>query len=436
MTRRRCTWSISAVGAAVLLTVAPARALQPLDAFVASAKQKNPDNREAAAVERQRAAQRDVATGAFLPSFSAQAIYTRNQYDASFAGPTGTITIQPLNGIDGIFTLTVPVVNVGAWMQRRAAEGTRLAAAAARQTTEVSVETNVTQAYYQVLGSEALVAAAKRNLEVANGNRDRVADRKELGTAGGLDLQRAIADVAKAQQDLATAEQGLLLARRSLESLTRLSPEPATRGNLVEDDLHDEGALERWLKSSNGDLVAVRAAALTTDAARRSREAALAAWAPTVTGQAQERVSNVGGFAARNTYYTLTVNATWRLDFTLAPAVSVQTAGVAIAEAREDKARRAADDAIYQAWQQVRLGIEKARAARAQVKAATLARDLARDRYAAGVATQLEVVQAQRDLFSAAVSQVQADADLQYARALLRLSVRRAPTSTNPEESK
>lgn len=43
-----------------------------------------------------------------------------------------------------------------------------------------------------------------------------------------------------------------------------------------------------------------------------------------------------------------------------------------------------------------------------------------------GVATQLEVVQAQRDFFTAVVAQVQADFDLKYGRALLRLSERRS----------
>jgi len=46
----------------------------------------------------------------------------------------------------------------------------------------------------------------------------------------------------------------------------------------------------------------------------------------------------------------------------------------------------------------------------------------ATERYANGAGTQLDLVQAQRDAFAAEVGRVQADADLTYARALLRLT--------------
>jgi len=49
--------------------------------------------------------------------------------------------------------------------------------------------------------------------------------------------------------------------------------------------------------------------------------------------------------------------------------------------------------------------------------------DIALDRYKAGSATQLDLLQAQRDAFTAEVSRIQADADLANSRAQLRLSV-------------
>ena len=106
-----------------------------------------------------------------------------------------------------------------------------------------------------------------------------------------------------------------------------------------------------------------------------------------------------------------------------------QNAALDAAAARETKARRAAEDQIKQAYDQVVTGIEKARAARAQVAATTLAVSLSRDRYQSGTATQLDVTQAQRDAFLAEVARISADADLAYARASLRLSTRRASGS-------
>ncbi len=47
---------------------------------------------------------------------------------------------------------------------------------------------------------------------------------------------------------------------------------------------------------------------------------------------------------------------------------------------------------------------------------------VASERYQAGTGTQLEVVQAERDLLSAEAARIQAEADLAGARAALRLA--------------
>ena len=75
--------------------------------------------------------------------------------------------------------------------------------------------------------------------------------------------------------------------------------------------------------------------------------------------------------------------------------------------------------------------IEKSRSARAQVDAALTAADLARDRFGGGLATQLDVLQAEQELFRAQVARIQADADLAYARAALRLDAF-GPRGMNP----
>ena len=421
-----CAGGVCVAGVLQTLLPGTALALQPLAEFVAASKRNNPDNLEAAATQRQRDAQRDGASAAYLPSFTAQGVYTRNQYEASFNVMGQNVTIQPYNGLDAYLTLSVPVINIGAWQQKQAASANLELAAATRVNTELSVEQSVTRAYYQLLGAEAVHFSAKKSLDFIADNLKLVRDRKEFGTASDLDLQRALADVARAEKDVAAAEQNVVITRRSLESLSRLGPEPATLEDYHQDELQQESSLESWLGKTSDELIAVKPALRAIDAAEQSRTATKAAWLPTVNAQAQERFTNAGGFTGRHMYYTLTANATWRVDFGLGPNVAAQTEAVAAARAREDKARRAAEDAIFQAWHQVRVGIEKVRAAREQLKAAALAQDLARDRYQGGVATQIEVVQAQRDYFAAAVDQAQADFDLQYARALLRLSARRA----------
>jgi outer membrane protein TolC len=86
------------------------------------------------------------------------------------------------------------------------------------------------------------------------------------------------------------------------------------------------------------------------------------------------------------------------------------------------KARLDARDLLHSDWQRALAARSKVRAARAQVEAARRAAALARERNAAGVATQLDVIQADRDLLQSQVNDIQASFELAAARAHLRLS--------------
>ena len=52
------------------------------------------------------------------------------------------------------------------------------------------------------------------------------------------------------------------------------------------------------------------------------------------------------------------------------------------------------------------------------------------DWHGSGVATQLDVIQAERDAFAASVARIQSDAELAYARAALRLDAGRHDART------
>src|SRR6185436_18303844 len=85
--------------------------------------------------------------------------------------------------------------------------------------------------------------------------------------------------------------------------------------------------------------------------------------------------------------------------------------------------RRAAEDATFEAYARVNNGISNSRSSRVEAQSATRAAELASTRYDAGVATQLDVTEAQRDAFLATAARIQSDAELAYARAALRLAV-------------
>lgn len=398
-----------------------AYATQPLEAFLDRAKTHSFDAREAVATESQRAAEAGAALGKLTPSFSARGVYTRNQEEVSaqLPGLPEKLVITPLNQLDAFFQLDVPIVDLANYHRYKAATALRESATAQRGATTIDVSRSVARAYYQFLGAGALLRSAEESIKSAQANLQNVDDRRAAGAATDLDHERAAASVARAEQDLADAELSAALAARALETLSGLSPEDARA--LPADDLRSEGALSSWLSLAGG-TPSERAAQKLGEAAEQNRKAASRALWPTLAGSAQERITNATGFGGRSDSYTLQLVLSWRLDYGTWASSDAQAAALEVQRVRVERTRRAAEDAAFEAFKRVEAGIAKSRSARAQEAAATRAAALSVDRYAAGVATQLDVTQAQREAFLASAAKIQADADLASSRALLRLA--------------
>jgi outer membrane protein TolC len=134
-----------------------------------------------------------------------------------------------------------------------------------------------------------------------------------------------------------------------------------------------------------------------------------------------ERATNAFGFG-QSPYYTAELLATWKVDFSNFESSRAQRAAAEAAAVRHDRARATAADTLFNDWHSVRTQIAKSRAARTSLEASRLALAMARDKYGSGKATLLDVVQAERDAFTAEVTDIQAEADLASARAALKLS--------------
>jgi outer membrane protein TolC len=327
--------------------------------------------------------------------------------------------IQPYNQIDGNIILTVPIINVANWDRRGVSKATLDGAKADEANAGITVQKNVTRDYYQLLGYEAVLQSATKNRDVAHHNVKLARDKKESGTGSELDVQRALADEARAEQNVTAAQLNVTNSRRDLYSLSGMAPDEAS--TFPDDDLHPEEPLESWMASAQS-VPSVKSAAAARASAVRASHAARTGWLPTLTGTAEEKGTNATGFTGgHSAFYLLQVAANWKLDNTVLPQIRQQNAIAAAARANEDKARQAADDAVYKDWQQVKADIDASRSARAQVASTKLAASLAEDRYANGVATQLDVLQARQDAFAADVARIQADSDLAYARIALRI---------------
>lgn len=415
-------WPRVAASLSVLLVSASAAATQPLEDFLQRAKTHSFDAREAGASEQQRQAEADAAFGRLTPSLSARGVYTRNQEEvaAQFPGtPPRRLVITPLNQLDAFLQLDVPIIDLASYHRYKAASALAESAREQRGATTIDVSRSVARAYYQFVGASALVRSARESIQASQANLKNVEDRRAAGAATDLDYERAAAAVARSEQELADAELGAALAARSLETLSGLLPAPAE--SFAEDDLHAEGTLGAWLALA-ASSAQPRVAQKLGEAAEQQRKAASRSLLPTLSGSAQERITNATGFSGKNSSYTLQLVLAWRLDYATVKNSDAQSAALEVQRVRVERSKRASEDAAFEAFRRVEAGVAKSRSARAQAKAAARAAELSQDRYAAGVATQLDVTQAQRDAFLASAGKIQADADLAFARAALRLA--------------
>src|SRR5260370_4871350 len=168
---RRCL-SISLTAAALAMPFR-ALALQPLEAFIRSARQHNPDIAEAGANLAQQKAQADVALGRVLPGISARGNYLRNQYQSEVSVPTDptaparTIIITPYDQLTGSAVVSVTLVDLASFQRVAAANTGAEASAKQAEATDLTVKAVVVQEYFQLLANLSVVASSQRALEVA-----------------------------------------------------------------------------------------------------------------------------------------------------------------------------------------------------------------------------------------------------------------------------
>jgi len=234
-----------------------------------------------------------------------------------------------------------------------------------------------------------------------------------------LDLLRSKAEVERNKQIIADTETGVANTRRMLTTLTGI--DPGDTAALPPPDTSPEGDVAE-LEKNVESLPAVQAADKDAAAASAMGWGARLLLMPTVGAQFTEHVSNATGFTGQNSSFNGGLTFTWRLDASTALNLPGVTASEATARLAAEKARNTARDQLYSDWQRLHAARTKTAAAAAMLEAAQRAAQVAKDRYGAGAATQLEVIQAERDLFSAEVGQIQARTEAASARAALRLS--------------
>ena len=265
--------------------------------------------------------------------------------------------------------------------------------------------------YAQVLAASARVAAARAQVDTSQALYSQAVDMKQSGIIAGIDVLRAQVQLDSDRQTATGAQVGQEKAKLQLARLIGLPlgqaftlSEQLTSARIP--DMTLEEALERAYRT-RGDYLAMLE---RVRAAEASRQAAVGEMLPAV------RVNANYGELGRSI-------GDARATFLVAGSVEVpmfqggKTRGKLLEADAEVRSRRAdADDLKASIYYDVRTAMLDLQAGNEQLQVATRARELAanqltqaRDRFAAGVAGNIEVVQAQaavtqaNDQFIAAV---------------------------------
>lgn len=348
-----------------------------------------------------------------LPRLTAEGTYTKfDKGTTANFGPGQSVVIQPDENKTAKFTLSFPLDisgNIG-----RLVRAARLSLDASKDTLQAQkndLRLNVRTAYFRVLQAQELVRVSEDNLASA---RERLANAQkqfEVGAAAKIDVLRFETLVANAEAQLISANNGLRLARQAFNTVLSRPVETAFELAPVE----GEPALDRQVE----ELVAE---ALRNRPELRAAQTQLEALA--FVRRAEERGMNPSLGIAGVYQHNFDPGFGGRKDSALAAAtLTVPLWDSGITRARVKAARQDEEQVAVQI-EQLKLGLSlevnqavtnlKNAMARLEVarRQATFAAEnfrLAKLRYEAGEAIQLEVLDAQ-------AQDTQAKADLVNAR--------------------
>jgi len=394
----------------LLAFASPAPADDLLDVY-RRAEQNDPRFRAATATYRAALERRPQARAGLLPLIEATADATRNdnrvRTDAGIVSrPAGRASFDSTGYT---LSLTQPVYNaaVFAGLRQAGAEVRRAEAqfAAARQ----ELITRAAEAYFQVLAAqdglalaEAEQTAIARQLEVAEG-------RLEVGLAAITDVHDARARFELAAAQLIEARNLLADRREALRELTGAAPValapladlPLTRPEPAE--------VDRWVETAGRQNLALAASREAVEIAREEVRRRRAGHFPTLDIVGSRTYTDDEGSVARPDVNVRTDNEAIGLELNLpifqGGLVAARTAEAAqllqAAEQELEAAVRGVERATRAAYLGAASGAARVQALTQAVVASESALEAKREGFEAGINSNIDVLDASRDLFRA-----------------------------------
>jgi outer membrane protein TolC len=282
----------------------------------------------------------------------------------------------------------------------------------------------VSSAYLQIIASAARAEATQAQVATAQALYERARDQHQAGVSPAIDELRAQVEL-KTQQQVLLAQQNqlakdrLALARAiglpagQVFEITDAAPYAQLEGLTPEDMLRRAYESRADYQSSKAQL----------EAAEAVRRAAVAQRYPTL-----ELAANYGDIGVNLAHSHGTFGVTGSLKFNIFDGgrirADVDQADIVIKQRREELSdlQGRIDFEVRTALLDLRSAADQVEVARSNLDLATLALTQARDRFAAGVTDNIEVVQAQESMANAQQSLISST----YAHNLAKVSLARA----------
>jgi outer membrane protein TolC len=368
-----------------------------------------------------------------VPTVVAAGGYTRNSADARVdfsrisvpgmppgALPSGPLVIQPLGVWTASGTVRVPLVIPNAWADWAAAQRAADAVAASAESARLQLRASLAQAAWAAAAAEEIVAVSERAVIVAEEHQRSAARSVTAGTEAPLSVLKAETEVVKRQSDLAQARAnrershlalGVLLGKT--EPVRVLLP-PVAAGEIPQ---QVESLVAEALQG-RPELVAQEA---QIRAARAQMTAARLRWLPQISGSGTVFAADVPYPTGKKEGWRLTLDALWPLyDGGLASGKRDQAEAASVtAQAAAETQRLSIVQEVQDTRRDVSVAGERLHLAEQQRDLATAAAASAKRTFEAGVASSLDVLDANDKLYQADVAMADARGRLGIARVAL-----------------
>lgn len=385
----------------------------------------NPKTRQAWFAARAAAAGVAIEQADLLPQLTANYGLTRVQ---PVSATTGAVSPWQTRYGPSV-TLSYILFDFGARSnQVESAEYRLLAANLIQNRTLQDVVLLVEQAYYQLIGFEALVQVNEQSLKNNQTALEAAQKRRESGLATVADVYRAETQVAQAQLNLTRSRgdyekaKGRLAAAVGLPVQNTLRIQTLSAAPQIREITTSLSELLEQAKALRPDLVAAEAQAR---AARASAEAASKAGLPSIEVAGATGRTSFWDDRPSATNYSLGLNLRIPLFTGFRDTYSARQAQAQLeqAEAARDVLYQQTELDVWQAYYDLQTAAGGTVSTEAQVKSAEQTAQATLARYRAGFGSILDLITAQQDESNARVQRIQSYLDWYTAFARLNYSI-------------